>query len=201
MPTSTRRLAAILFADITGYTALMQHDEQDALEKLARFKEVLEVKTAEFQGNIIQYYGDGCLVVFDSPLAAVSCAAAMQEAWRDAVPVRIGIHLGDVIFRENNVFGDAVNIASRIESLGVPGAVLLSQSVEVFALANAGFPVPKREEMEGKLKTPAAANVRPVENWKRWLLGVQDESRMGALRFKLNRVCSANALTSLPFRS
>jgi len=166
---STRRLAAILFADIAGYTALMQRDEPDALQKLDRFKTILEVRTTEFQGNIIQYYGDACLVVFDSPVSAVACAKAMQEDFRQVpiVPVRIGIHLGDVVFKDGNVFGDAVNIASRVEGLGVPGAVLLSQTVriqiknqpefqlvslrkfdfknvdesmEIFALANEGFP-------------------------------------------------------------
>lgn len=199
----TRRLAAILFADIAGYTALMQHDEQEALEKLARFKSVLETQTAEYRGDIIQYYGDAGLVVFNSPFDAVACAKSLQEAFRETprplpdetgVPVRIGIHLGDVVFKENNVFGDAVNIASRVESMGVPGAVLLSQTVrsqiknhpefqlaslgnfdfknvdepmEVFALANEGFPVPKLEEMEGKLKTPTTKNNRQLASWKK----------------------------------
>ena len=199
MSDSTRRLAAILFADIVGYTALMQHDEQAALEKLARFKNVLEYHTAEHRGHIIQYYGDAGLVVFDSPLEAVACAKTLQEAFHLApeVPVRIGIHLGDVVFQEGNVFGDSVNIASRIESMGVPGAVLLSQTVrgqiknhpefhlaslgsfefknvdepmEVFALVNEGFPVPKREEMVGKLKTPATKNATQSTSWKKWTL-------------------------------
>ena len=197
--TFTRRLAAILFADIAGYTALMQHDEKDALLKLARFKQALEAKTAEFQGTIIQYYGDACLVVFGSPLDAVGCAGALQEFLRmqPEVPVRIGIHLGDVVFKEGNVFGDAVNITSRIESMGVPGAVLLSQTVrrqiknqpefklvslgsfdfknvdepmEVFALANEGFSVPKRAEMEGKLKADAVKNGRQSATWGKMVL-------------------------------
>ncbi len=180
---TTRRLAAILFADIAGYTAMMQQDEQAALEKLACFKQILEEKTVEFYGDIVQYYGDGCLVIFDSPLSAVNCAKSLQKAYSDGagVPVRIGIHLGDVVFKEGNVLGDSINIASRIESLGVTGAILLSQSVrnqiknhpqfrlvtlghfdfknvdepmEVFALTNDGLPVPSRKAMEeiGKLK-------------------------------------------------
>lgn len=195
MPDITRRLAAILFADITGYTALMQRNEAEALEKLSLFKHTLETKTAEFQGSIVQYYGDGCLVVFDSPFMAVSCAKAMQEVVRDVVPVRIGIHLGDVVFREGNAFGDAVNIASRIESMGVPGAVLLSQSVrgqiknhpefqlaplgsfefknveepmEVFALSNKGFQVPKREQMGGKFKEKTAETANFDFQKRRW---------------------------------
>ena len=193
----TRRLAVILFADIAGYTALMQQNEQDALGVLTRFKQCFEEKTTAFQGNIIQYYGDACLVVFDSPVSAVACARALQEAFRSdpRVPVRMGMHLGDVVFREGNVFGDAVNIASRIESMGVPGAVLLSQAVraqirnqpefqltslgnfdfknveeqvEVFALANAGFPVPKREEMMGKLKAEQTGSSTKTINWRKW---------------------------------
>ena len=131
LESSARRLAAILFADITGYTAMMQHDEEHALGNLARFKQSLEATTPKYHGQIIQYYGDGCLTVFDSPIQAVACAQVLQATFQEMpqLPVRIGIHLGDVVFAETNVFGDAVNIASRIESLGVPGSVLLSQTV------------------------------------------------------------------------
>ncbi len=180
---TTRRLAAILFADIAGYTAMMQQDEQATLEKLACFKQILQEKTIEFHGDIVQYYGDGCLVIFDSPLSAVNCAESLQKAYSGeaGVPIRIGIHLGDLVFKEGNVLGDSINIASRIESLGITGAILLSNSVrnqiknhpkfrlvslghfdfknvdepmEIFALANDGLPVPGREAMEevGKLK-------------------------------------------------
>jgi class 3 adenylate cyclase/TolB-like protein len=190
---TTRRLGAILFADIAGYTAMMQHDEQSALEKLALFKQILQEKTSEFYGDIVQYYGDGCLVIFDSPLSAVKCAESLQQAYRGefSVPVRIGIHLGDLVFKQGNVLGDSINIASRIESLGVTGAILLSQAVrdqiknhrefqlvslghfdfknidermEVFALANDGLPVPGRKAMEevGKLKPASSQKTSQV---------------------------------------
>ena len=176
-----RQLSAILFADIAGYTALMQQDEQKALELINRFKEVLEKIAPEHQGKIVQYFGDGCLLAFDSSVNSVECAMALQKSFRNSlqVPVRMGLHLGDVIFRNQNVFGDGVNIASRIESLSVPGAVLMSKSIrdqiknksdfqlislglfdfknveeriEVFALTNDGLIVPQRKKMEGKLK-------------------------------------------------
>ena len=180
MPTD-HKLAVILFADIAGYTAMMQANEQTALELLSRFEEVLEDITPKFQGRIVKYFGDGCLLTFDSTNSSVDCAIALQKAFNEtpAVPVRMGLHLGDVVFKNDNVFGDGVNIASRIESLGIPGAILLSKTIrdqiknnaefllvclgsfdfknvlepmEVFAVANPGFVVPRREEMQGKLK-------------------------------------------------
>lgn len=175
------KLAAILFADIAGYTAMMQKNEEGAMELLNRFKEELEEITPRHQGRIIQYFGDGCLLAFESSTQSVHCAIALQKAFSKipVIPVRIGLHLGEVVFKNNNVFGDGVNIASRIESLGIPGAILMSKTirdqivnksefqlismgffdfknvtepVEVYAVANPGFVVPKREEMQGKLK-------------------------------------------------
>lgn len=178
---STRQLAAMMFADIVGYTALMQNDEQNALKLINRFKDVLEKIITNHQGRIVQYFGDGCLLAFDSSTNAVKCAVELQKAFSESpqVPVRIGIHLGDVLFKNENAFGDGVNIASRIETLGIPGAILLSksirdqvknqkefqltslgsfdfknvnESIEVFAISNPGIVVPKPEEMQGKLK-------------------------------------------------
>ena len=124
---TTRRLAAVLFADIVGYTALMQSDESLALSTLEKFKRELDTQIPANQGEIIQFYGDGCLCVFNSSVDAVTAAEKLQIAFQKApvVPVRIGLNVGDIVFREGNVFGDAVNIASRVESLGISGAVLL----------------------------------------------------------------------------
>ncbi len=179
---SERKLTAILFADIAGYTSLMQNDEKKALGFLEKFRKEMEARVPASRGKIVQFYGDGCLSVFNSPVDAVNCGKELQLAFQlePAVPVRIGIHSGDVIIKEGNIFGDSVNVASRIESLGVPGAVLFSKRIkrhianhpefkveslgefdfknvnktmEVFALANEGLVVPKREEMIGKLKS------------------------------------------------
>ena len=114
-----RQLTAILFADIVGYTALMQSNEKQALANLQKFKIALEQSVPKNNGAIIQYYGDACLATFNSAADATSCALALQNDFQDQpkVPVRIGLHSGEVVFKEGNVFGDAVNIASRIESM------------------------------------------------------------------------------------
>ncbi|MBD0375903.1 MAG: adenylate/guanylate cyclase domain-containing protein, partial [Flavisolibacter sp.] len=114
-----RQLAAILFADMVGYTALMQENEHLARQKRKRLKEVLEDAVARYNGKTLQYYGDGSLSIFYSATDAVMAAIEMQTQWQQEprVEVRIGIHTGDVIMEEDSVFGDGVNIASRIESL------------------------------------------------------------------------------------
>src|SRR5258705_12940429 len=128
----SRQLAVVMFTDIMGYTAMMQQDETFALSKLNRFKDQLKLRVNEFRGEIIQFYGDGCLVIFTNSADAVNCARLLQVDFRDKplVPVRVGIHLGDILISEGNIFGDCVNITSRIESIGVAGSVLLSESVK-----------------------------------------------------------------------
>ena len=175
-----RKLKTVLFSDIVGYTTFMQEDEKFALGLLNRFKEILENSVPAYEGSITQYFGDGCLLTFDSGTNGVACAIILQKAFQDdEIPVRIGMHLGEVVFANENAFGDGVNIASRVESMGVPGAVLLtkvvydqvknkkefelvsvgkhefkhvSEIMEVFAVVQDGLVVPKRKEMKGKLK-------------------------------------------------
>ena len=126
-----RQLSAILFTDIEGYTAIMEESEQRALTLKDRHREILQKAHEQFNGRIIQYYGDGTLSTFQSVIEAAQCALSMQQQYRQnpAVPVRMGLHLGDIVFNEEFVFGDGVNLASRIESLGVPGSVLISDKV------------------------------------------------------------------------
>ncbi|MBL0335852.1 MAG: hypothetical protein IPP73_11310 [Chitinophagaceae bacterium] len=131
MAGQTHQLAAILFADIVGYTAMMQENEELAVEKVSRFREVVELIAEELNGRIVQYYGDGSLLLFQSSTDAADFAKLLQEDLHNEpqVPVRIGIHMGDVLVHEGNIFGDVVNIASRIQALAPAGGVYLSEVV------------------------------------------------------------------------
>ncbi|MCB0806881.1 MAG: hypothetical protein KDC05_13875, partial [Bacteroidales bacterium] len=93
---NTRRLAAIMFADIVGYTALMQDNEKKAAQIRTRHREVFETQHKHFKGEIIQYYGDGALSVFNSAIEAVKCAIVIQQSFGDdpKVPLRVGLHMG-----------------------------------------------------------------------------------------------------------
>ena len=135
----TRRLAAILAADVAGYSRLMGADEEGTLKRLkALRRELLDPKIAEHKGRIVKTTGDGLLVEFASVVDAVRCAVAVQQAMpeRDAdvgadrrIELRIGINLGDVIVEGDDLYGDGVNIAARIEALADPSGVLVSNTV------------------------------------------------------------------------
>jgi len=137
--TATRRLAAILAADVVGYSRLMEADEEGTLERLKALRhELLDPKIAEHHGRIVKTTGDGLLVEFASVVDAVRCAVAVQQAVpeRDTgvaadsrIELRIGINLGDVIVEGEDLYGDGVNIAARIEALADPGGVFVSNTV------------------------------------------------------------------------
>jgi len=134
-----RRLAAIMFTDIVGYTAITQRDEAHAMEMLRRHNSLLRPIFERHRGREVKTIGDAFLLEFGSALEALQCAVEVQEAVSnydrstpseaDRFKVRIGIHLGDVIYRDNDVFGDAVNIASRIQPLAEPGGICVSDQV------------------------------------------------------------------------
>jgi TolB-like protein len=135
----TRRLAAILAADVAGYSRLMGADEEGTLERLkALRRELLDPKIAEHHGRIVKTTGDGMLVEFASVVDAVRCAVEVQQAMPERntsveaekrIELRIGINLGDVIVEDGDTYGDGVNIAARIEALADAGGVFVSNTV------------------------------------------------------------------------
>jgi len=137
--TQTRRLAAILAADVAGYSRLMGADEEGTLERLkALRRELFDPKIAEHHGRIVKTTGDGLLVEFASVVDAVRCAVAVQQATPERntdvaadsrIELRIGINLGDVIVEGDDLYGDGVNIAARIEALADAGGVFVSNTV------------------------------------------------------------------------
>jgi adenylate cyclase len=137
--TATRRLAAILAADVAGYSRLMGADEEGTLERLKALRhELVDPKIAEHRGRIVKTTGDGILVEFASVVDAVRCAVAVQQAMSERntdvaadnrIELRIGINLGDVIVEGDDLYGDGINIAARIEALADAGGVFVSNTV------------------------------------------------------------------------
>lgn len=175
----SRQLAAIMFADIVGYTAIMQEDESQASLFRNKLQEKLQQEVNEHDGVILQFMGDGALCKFSSSTEAVKAAVAVQLAMLNppTVPLRIGVHTGDVMLEGNNAYGDGVNIASRLESFAVPGSIFISgkvhddiknhrdletvslgefrlknvkKPVEIFAISNHGIKIPDASSLEGK---------------------------------------------------
>lgn len=173
-----RRLVAVMFTDMLGYTALMQADERLALEKRDQYQSALVSNHDAFGGTIVQRLGDGSMSMFPNALAAALAAVAIQRdlATQD-VPVRIGVHVGEVIVEPERLTGDAVNVAARIESFAVPGGVMVSDTAydqiknrsdvgtvplgrfrlknvgrpfELYAVSAPGVVVPDPGELEGK---------------------------------------------------
>src|SRR5580693_3174938 len=135
----TRRLAAILAADVVGYSRLMGADEEGTLERLIALRhELVDPKIAEHHGRIVKTTGDGLLAEFPSAVDAVRCAVEVQQAMPERnrsaaadnrLELRIGINLGDVIVETDDLYGDGVNIAARIEALADAGGVFVSNTV------------------------------------------------------------------------
>lgn len=191
------QLAAIMFTDIQGYTALMQQDEQKAIEFRNRHREIFNSITKKFNGKILQYFGDGTLSTFNSAIDAVRCGTELQLAFRAVpqIPVRIGIHSGDIIFSKDGIIGDGVNVASRIESLALAGSVFVSEKVSdevknqtgincvslgefklknvvkpigICALAHPGLVVPQQNEIATESNSEQNSNGK--KGWLKWVL-------------------------------
>src|SRR5919205_2445808 len=136
---ATRRLAAILAADVAGYSRLMGADEEGTHERLkAHLGQLVEPKIKEHRGRTVKNTGDGFLSEFASVVDAVRCAVEIQRGMLDRdrdipderrIAFRIGINLGDVIIEEHDIFGDGVNVAARLEALAEPGDIYVSRVV------------------------------------------------------------------------
>ena len=165
-----RKLAAVMFADIEGYTALFQKNETGAFGLLEQHRKDLKEIAEKHKGHIVKYYGDGSLTLFTSVIEAAKCAIDLQQvSTQHHISLRIGLHMGEMIEKDKDVYGDAVNVASRIQAIGTSGSILVSktiedelknhpdittkslgfvklknvkQAVEVFALTNSGLAVP-----------------------------------------------------------
>ncbi len=127
---SERRLAAIMFTDIVGYTALMGSDEERAFEVLKKNREIHTRLIEAYNGKLIKEMGDGMLVIFNIASDAVRCAVEIQKACKEAgIPLKIGIHEGEIVFSDEDVLGDGVNIASRLEAATRKGCITISEAV------------------------------------------------------------------------
>ena len=178
---NSTHLSAIIFSDMEGYTALMQKDEERTLQLLEKYEQTLAKVVQKHGGEIVKNYGDGSICLFSSAMGSIECAIELQKLMQEppVVPLRIGVNLGVVHRKGDDVFGDAINITSRIESMGIAGNILLSHSmfqkvknhpqfkfqslgkfnfknveseIEVFAIANEGFAVPRKNQLLGKFK-------------------------------------------------
>src|SRR5438105_8310380 len=134
-----RKLAAIMFTDMVGYSALAQSDDKLALELLEEHRQLLREIFPRFNGTEIKTIGDAFLIEFSSALAAAQCAIEIQRTLAKRnhdvtaerrIELRIGIHIGDVVHRGGDVYGDGVNIASRIQQLAGTGGICVSMDVE-----------------------------------------------------------------------
>ncbi|MFN2439194.1 MAG: adenylate/guanylate cyclase domain-containing protein, partial [Chitinophagaceae bacterium] len=130
MPQS-RQLAVIMFTDIVGYTALMGRDEQNAFELLNKNRQIQKPIIEQYNGRWIKELGDGVMATFNTVSDAVNAGIKIQQSCNEAkdFQLRIGIHFGEVVFENDDVFGDGVNIASRIQALATPGGIWVSESV------------------------------------------------------------------------
>ena len=171
-----RRLLAVMFTDVVGYTALMQRDEEAAKIVRRRHRQVLEAALGVGRGELLQYLGDGSLSTFPSVADAVRAAIQVQRELgiEPPIPLRIGIHQGDISYDTQGAYGDSVNIAARIQSLGAPGSILLSAKARdeiknqadisttglgVFELKNVTEPVEVHAVVSDTLVVPTRSDV------------------------------------------
>jgi serine/threonine-protein kinase len=179
-----------MFADMVGYTALMQKDESSARAQRDRHRAILSSAVEQSRGEVLQYYGDGTLSIFSSAVEAVECAVDIQRklSQEPLIPLRIGVHTGDIAREADGVYGDGVNVAARIEALASPGGIMVSGKVfdeiknhpslsavsigtvrlknvgyrlSVFAISSEGISVPSLEEIREKTEAEGPGAFAP----------------------------------------
>ena len=185
----TRQLAAIMFIDIKGYTAIMEENEALAVAMRIKMNASINNWGKHFDGRVVKFTGDGALCLFNSAISAVHASINIQKDMRtlpDVVPLRIGLHAGDVMMDEADIYGDVVNVASRVESFAVPGCIFVSGRiyeeiknqpdittihlglfnftnikvpVTLYAIANEGIAVPGKIKLQGKGVSKAEKSV------------------------------------------
>ena len=191
-----RRLAAILAADVVGYGRLMEEDEAGTFERLrAHRKELFEPEIAQHRGRVFKLMGDGLFAEFASVVDAVECAAALQRglAQRNKevpdgrrIEIRIGLHVGDVIFEDDDRYGDAVNVAARLQQLADPGGICVSRSVmehgkQKVALS---FELQGQERLKNIAEPVSVFRVHLESIQRKSLPPLPDKPSIGVLPFK-----------------
>lgn len=194
---TTRRLAAILVADVAGFSALMERDEEGTFARVrAVRREVIEPALAKHQGRLVKTAGDGFLAEFVSPVETVRCALAVQDemARREAgagepIRLRIGVNLGDVIIEEDgDVYGEGVNVAARLEQIAEPGGLCISQEVHGYIAGKVGALFEDRGEQQIKniarpVRVYARAGAAPAKRADPKLLPLPDKPSIAVLPF------------------
>jgi len=189
-----QRLVAVMYTDIVGYTSIMEENEALALTVNEKHKQVLKRLVEKNMGTIYEIVGDGSLSYFSAASDCVQCSIDLQWEFNQepVVPVRIGIHIGEIKGDDDLVYGSALNVASRIESMGEPGSVLLSRNVvdtilgksdfvfvslgsfefknvekpiEIYAVANPCLRIPDRDAVSGKFKIMERKDIIVFDEW------------------------------------
>jgi adenylate cyclase len=193
-----RRLAAILAADVAGYSRLMEADEEGTLSRMnSHRRELLEPKVAEHRGRIVKRTGDGALIEFGSAFDAVRCAIEVQRGMgeRNAsapvdkhIELRIGVHVGDIIIEDDDIFGDGVNIAARLEGIAQPGGICISDDTyrQVHSKIDANF-----EDM----------GEQPLKNIARRVRAYQFKAEGGAAYAQAPALPDKPSIAVLPFQN
>jgi adenylate cyclase len=193
-----RRLAAILAADVVGYSAMMEHAQEATYARIGELRRnVIEPSLARHQGRLIKTTGDGFFAEFSSPVAALRCAVQIQDQLagaKDSLRLRMGLNLGDVIVdRHGDVYGDGINVAARLEGLAAPGGILISAKVHSEVEGNVDVEFEDRGEQRLKNIT------RPI---RAYAVGTKaSHAADSAVRAALPPVSDKPSIAVLPFQN